>query len=276
MGQRNDSDEKREVLPIQEKAPVEQLAQAHGAQRSGHRPYPSRVTVNREENNTDSAVFEYFLADCVAGERVCLLVSNRLQSVLRSATHAYLPRETSGIAHVRGKHLARMIQRVLKRVGASVRQELADYPVGRVVLISKNEISILHHCDHAVLRVVGVIRQLPIRILDVDQAAIQIVAIVDMVAVPVPNMRDSFLLVIFEVQSTATGRIGSNQVTGRVTWQIQPIALVVFYGEQSRLLGTLKVSAVGKIIGFTARFDKLPSRPVPRDVRARKFAPPRI
>src|SRR6266853_5038190 len=97
-------------------------------------------------------------------------------------------------------------------------------------------------------------------------------------AAPVSNLRNPVLHIILKVQffiRFATAK-RANQVTGRVTRQIQPIALAVFYGEQSRLLGTLKVSAIGKVIGSTARFDKLPPRPVPRDFRARKFAPPRI
>lgn len=72
----------------------------------------------------------------------------------------------------------------------------ADHPVACVVLIAKNQVSILHHRDHPVVRIVRVIRYLPVRILDADQAATRIVAVVETAAAPVSDLRDSVLLVI--------------------------------------------------------------------------------
>src|SRR5271169_2680179 len=98
---------------------------------------------NREENNTDFAFCCRFL---VALPRnglanrgyACLMVKNRLHRILRAATHAYLPCEAGGIDNVCCNHLARTINRVLKRVRTFAMQGLADDPVCGIVLIAKN------------------------------------------------------------------------------------------------------------------------------------------
>src|SRR5271156_2866885 len=119
------------------------------------------------------------------GSRPWSLVPQRQQGVLCIATHAYLPDEPGGILHVGTNHLTVAAQPVLERIPASSRQVLANHSVSLVVLVTKNQPSILRDRDQPVFCIVGVICVLRVGIPDLHQTASRIVTVIDIEATSV-------------------------------------------------------------------------------------------